>query len=106
MKTSPAEQGSYEQPLGPQFRGKIRPHGRKWQRAVLKIPTSLKRKAKKDPELPRIEWKLLEKKKKSGVAIRSDPRIPREIQRKTKKRGLPIRSHTPEYELYTTNPSV
>jgi serine/threonine protein kinase len=34
--------------------------------ASFKIPTSLKRKAKKDPELPKFEWKLFEKEKKLG----------------------------------------
>ena len=34
--------------------------------ASFKIPTSLKRKAKKDPELPKFEWKLFEKENKLG----------------------------------------
>jgi TorA maturation chaperone TorD len=34
--------------------------------ASFKIPTSLKGKAKKDPELPKFEWKLFEKEKKLG----------------------------------------
>jgi hypothetical protein len=34
--------------------------------ASFKIPTSLKRKAKKDPELPKFEWKLFEKENKFG----------------------------------------
>jgi hypothetical protein len=36
-------------------------------------PTSLKRKAKKDPELPKFEWKLFEKKILSWVAVRLGP---------------------------------
>jgi hypothetical protein len=34
--------------------------------ASFKIPTILKRKAKKDPELPVFEWTLFEKEKKLG----------------------------------------
>ena len=34
--------------------------------ASFKIPTSLKRKAKKDPELPKFEWNLFEKENKLG----------------------------------------
>jgi hypothetical protein len=34
--------------------------------ASFKIPTSLKTKAKKDPELPKFEWKLFEKENKLG----------------------------------------
>jgi hypothetical protein len=34
--------------------------------ASFKIPTSLKRKGKKDPELPKFEWKLFEKENKLG----------------------------------------
>ena len=34
--------------------------------ASIKIPTSLKRKAKKDLELPKFEWKLFEKENKLG----------------------------------------
>jgi predicted Ser/Thr protein kinase len=34
--------------------------------ASFKIPTSLKRKAKKDPELPKFEWKRFEKENKLG----------------------------------------
>jgi hypothetical protein len=40
----------------------------KWNKmaASFKIPTSLKRKAEKDPELPKFEWKLFEKENKLG----------------------------------------
>jgi hypothetical protein len=34
--------------------------------ASFKIPTSLKRKAKKEPEWPKFEWKLFAKEKKLG----------------------------------------
>jgi hypothetical protein len=36
--------------------------------ASFKIPTSLKRKAKKDPELPKFEWKRFEKENKLGCS--------------------------------------
>jgi hypothetical protein len=34
--------------------------------ASFKIPRSLKRNAKKEPELPKFEWKLFEKENKLG----------------------------------------
>jgi hypothetical protein len=42
-----------------------------------------KRKAKKDPELPKFEWKLFEKEKKLDCGVH----IPRKIQTKTRKSG-------------------
>jgi hypothetical protein len=35
--------------------------------ASYKIPTSLKRKAKKDPKLPKFEWKTFRKRKEVGL---------------------------------------
>jgi hypothetical protein len=35
--------------------------------ASFKIPTSLKRKAKKDPELPTFQWKTFRKRKEVGL---------------------------------------
>jgi hypothetical protein len=37
--------------------------------ASFKIPTSLKRKAKKDPGLPKFEWKLFEKENIGSVYL-------------------------------------
>jgi hypothetical protein len=42
--------------------------------ASFKIPTSLKRKAKKYPELSKLEWKLFEK-ERSWVSVRFGPYI-------------------------------
>jgi hypothetical protein len=51
-----------------------------------KIPTCLKRMAKKDPELSKLEWKLFGKEKEVGF-LYVLVRLPRKIQRKTRKRG-------------------
>ena len=54
--------------------------------ASFKIPTSLQRKAKKDPQLPKFEWKLFEKENKLGFGTFGSVYLAK-YQGKTRKSG-------------------